>query len=77
MTFERDALGRETRRIAGGTIAILHAHDAMDRLIEQRAMASSPGGGVPAVLAQRQWAHDRAGRATRIDDARWGATTYG
>jgi YD repeat-containing protein len=48
----------------------------MDRLLEQRATAPSPGGGVPAVLVQRQWQYDKGGRVARIDDARWGATTY-
>src|SRR2546425_9747751 len=48
----------------------------MDRLIEQRATAPTPGEGVPAVLVQRQWQYDRAGQVTRIDDGRWGATAY-
>jgi RHS repeat-associated protein len=70
-------LGRETRRGDGaGRVSIQSAYDAMDRLIEQRAVAPTPGNGVPAVLVQRQWQYDRAGRVSRIDDARWGTTTY-
>ncbi|MEP7119379.1 MAG: DUF6531 domain-containing protein [Byssovorax sp.] len=76
LVFERDVAGRETRRVAGGHVAIQSTHDAMDQLIEQRATVPSPGGGVPAVLLQRQWQYDKAGRITRIDDARWGATAY-
>jgi RHS repeat-associated protein len=77
LRIERDLLGCETRRgDAAGRLSIQSAYDAMDRLIEQRAMAPAPGGGVPAVLVQRQWQYDKGGRVARIDDARWGATTY-
>jgi YD repeat-containing protein len=77
LVIERDILGRETRRGDGaGRLSIQSGYDAMDRLIEQRAVAPAPGGGVPAMLVQRQWQYDRAGRVSRIDDARWGTTTY-
>ena len=77
LVIERDALGREARRgDAAGRLSIQSAYDAMDRLIEQRAAAQTPAGGVPAVLVQRQWRYDRGGRVTRIDDARWGTTAY-
>jgi YD repeat-containing protein len=77
LMIERDLAGRETRRAdAAGRLSIQSVYDAMDRLIEQRAMAPVPGGGVPSVLVQRQWQYDRGGRVTRIDDGRWGATTY-
>ena len=77
MSFERDAFGREIcRRDAANGLSIHTSYDAMDRLIEQRATAPAPGGGVPAVLMQRQWTYDRAGRVTRVDDGRWGETTY-
>jgi RHS repeat-associated protein len=77
LMIERDVLGRETRRRdAGERLSIQSTYDAMDRLIEQRAMAPTPGGGVPSVLVQRQWQYDRGGRVARIDDGRWGATTY-
>ena len=75
--FERDALGREIARSdAEGRASIKSAYDDVGRLIEQRAVARSAGGELPAVLAQRQWRYDRAGRLTRVDDARWGASTY-
>ena len=77
LVFERDAAGREIRRgDEGGRLAIHSRYDAMDRLIEQRAVAPSPEQSVPAILVQRQWSYDKAGRVQRIDDARWGATTY-
>jgi RHS repeat-associated protein len=76
--FERDALGREIQRGAGdGRIAIRSGYDAMDRLVDQRVSAPSAMEGVPAALVQRQWQYDRAGRVTRVDDARWGTTVYG
>ncbi|HZF52539.1 MAG TPA: DUF6531 domain-containing protein [Polyangiaceae bacterium] len=77
LLIERDALGREIQRSAGeGRVAIRSGYDAMDRLIDQRVTAPSPADGVPAALVQRQWHYDRAGRVTRIDDARWGSTAY-
>jgi YD repeat-containing protein len=77
LVIERDVLGRETRRgDAAGRLILQSAYDAMDRLIEQRATAPAPGSGVPAVLVQRQWQYDKGGRVARIDDGRWGATTY-
>jgi hypothetical protein len=72
LVIERDALGREIQRSAGeGRISIRSAYDAMDRLIDQHVTAPSPMDGVPAALVQRQGHYDRAGRVTRIDDARW------
>ena len=77
LTFERDAIGREIGRSAeGGRVAIRSAYDVMDRLIDQRVTAPSALDGVPAALVQRRWEYDRAGRLLRVDDARWGATTY-
>jgi RHS repeat-associated protein len=77
LVFERDAAGREIRRgDEAGRLSIQSRYDSMDRLIEQRAVAPTPEQSVPAVLVQRQWRYDQAGRVQRIDDARWGATTY-
>ena len=76
IVFERDALGREVRRgHAEGQLSIHSSYDAVDRLIEQRATVPSPGDGIPAVLVERLWQYDRAGRVTRVDDHRWGTTT--
>ncbi|WP_437876907.1 PAAR-like domain-containing protein [Sorangium sp. So ce513] len=75
VAFARDALGREIQRTSGEAgVAVRSAYDAMDRLIEQRATAPAPG--VPSVMVARQWHYDARGRVERIDDARWGATTY-
>ncbi|WP_437586874.1 DUF6531 domain-containing protein [Sorangium sp. So ce1000] len=75
--IERDTLGREVARgNAAVGLVIRSAYDAMDRLIEQRATAPAPGEGVPAVLLSRRWERDAAGRVTRVEDARWGATAY-
>ena len=75
--IERDVAGREiTRSDAAGRLTIQSRWDVVDQLIEQRASAPVPGESVPAVLIQRQWHYDRAGRVTRIDDARWGSTRY-
>ncbi|XXS85745.1 RHS repeat-associated core domain-containing protein [Sorangium sp. So ce176] len=75
VAFERDALGREIQRASGEAgVAVRSAYDAMDRLIEQRATA--PGPGVPSVMVARQWHYDARGRVDRVDDARWGVTTY-
>ncbi|WP_437296215.1 DUF6531 domain-containing protein [Sorangium sp. So ce426] len=75
--IERDLLGREVARgNADVGLVIRSACDAMDRLIEQRATAPAPGEGVPAVLLSRRWERDGAGRVTRVEDARWGATAY-
>jgi len=76
LDFERDALGRETARSSGSGLRIASQYDKVDHLVEQRATAPGVDGNVPRVLAQRQWSYDRMGRLERIDDARWGATTY-
>ena len=77
LTIERDMMGRQIQQLAaGGQVAIRSEYDAADRLIAQRAVASSPESGVPAVLAQRQWQYDRSGKVIRVDDGRWGTTTY-
>lgn len=77
MTIERDALGREIKRAeGGGRFSVQSAYDVMGHLIEQRAAAPTPGGGVPTVIAQRQWQYDVLGRVKRIDDGRWGTTSY-
>ncbi len=75
LRIEHDALGRRVRQSYGnGGVALSSAYDELDRLVEQR--VTRQGDGVPDVLVQRQWRYDRAGQVTRIDDARWGATTY-
>ena len=77
LTIDRDVLGREVRKAdAAGRFAIHSVHDAMDRIVEQRAVATAPMGGIPEVLVQRQWSRDAKGRVKRIDDARFGATIY-
>ncbi|WP_434044807.1 MULTISPECIES: DUF6531 domain-containing protein [Sorangium] len=77
LAIERDVLGREiARRNAAVGLSIQSGYDAMDRLIEQRATAPTPGDGVPRMLVTRRWERDGGGRVTRIDDARWGATAY-
>jgi RHS repeat-associated protein len=75
--FERDAGGREVRRFdARGTFNVSHRFDPMDRLLEQRVDGATGPDGVVEVLAQRQLELDRSGRVTRVDDARWGSTSY-
>ncbi|MFS8070033.1 MAG: hypothetical protein ACMG6S_27020, partial [Byssovorax sp.] len=77
LTIERDVLGRETRMsVADGKVLIFSSYDAMDRLVENRVMAPSPGAAVPVALVQRQWQYDRAGKVTRIEDSRWQSTAY-
>jgi RHS repeat-associated protein len=76
LTITRDDGGRDVQRAGPGGVAINSSYDAVDRLIEQRAVAPSPEAGLPSVLVQRQWQHDRDGRVTRVDDARWGTTRY-
>jgi RHS repeat-associated protein len=77
IVLERDAMGRETKRSEEqGRVVVTTAYDGMDRMIEQRAVAPAAADGVPAVLVQRQWQYDAMGRVTRIDDARWGATSF-
>lgn len=76
-TFERDILGRETTRgDRAGKLAIRSEYDSMDRMIEQRAEARLPGGGVPQAVVQRMWQYDALGRVKLVEDHRWGATTY-
>jgi RHS repeat-associated protein len=76
LDFERDALGRETARWSGSSLRIASRYDEGGRLVEQRATAPGSDGSVPRVLAERRWSYDRAGCVERIDDARWGVTTY-
>ncbi|APR87928.1 Rhs-family protein [Minicystis rosea] len=75
--IERDVLGRETKRRVNGSVEIESQYDAMDRLLEQRATATTPAGAaVHDVLVQRSWRYDRAGRVLSIGDKRWGRTLY-
>src|SRR5262249_38116949 len=75
VVLERDVMGREIRRgDDAGRFSLHSAYDAADRLVEQRGAA--PSAGAPTVLVQRQWRYDAAGRVQRVDDGRWGATTY-
>lgn len=76
LSFRRDAAGREVQRSSGAAVSILSTWDAVDQLVEQRAVAPAPGEGVPRALVTRQWRYDPAGRLTRVDDSRWGMTTY-
>ncbi|WP_437724681.1 PAAR-like domain-containing protein [Sorangium sp. So ce861] len=77
MEIERDALGREVCRCSPDEqVSIQSGYDAMNRLIEQRVSASAPGTAVTKDLVERKWSYDALGRVTRIEDCRWGATTY-
>jgi RHS repeat-associated protein len=76
--FERDVLGRETRRhVYKGGVDLQSAYDSMDRLVEQRASApSSAGAELRDVMVQRSWKYDAAGQVKAISDKRWGRTLY-
>jgi RHS repeat-associated protein len=76
--FERDLLGRETRKhVYQGKVDIQRSYDDMDRLVEQRVTTPAPaGGGAVAELARRRWSYDDNGRVRQIDDTRWGRTLY-
>jgi RHS repeat-associated protein len=76
LDFERDELGRETARSNASGLRLTSAYDAGDRLVERRATAPGADGSIPRVLTERRWRYDRIGRVERIDDSRWGATTY-
>ncbi|KYF79686.1 hypothetical protein BE18_35155 [Sorangium cellulosum] len=77
MEIERDVLGREIwRGRPDEQVSIRSGYDTMDRLIEQRVSASTPGTEITKGLVERKWSYDALGRVTRIDDGRWGATTY-
>jgi RHS repeat-associated protein len=76
LDFTRDALGREVARSAGSGLHVSSKYDEGDRLVEQHATAPGIDGNVPRVLVERRWSYDRVGRVERIDDARWGTTTY-
>jgi RHS repeat-associated protein len=76
--FERDVLGRRTGLAHGATL-VESRFDAMGRLLEQRATAPQPGGSLPpavATLVHRAYVYDRRGLVARIDDAKWGSTSY-
>ncbi|HTN89772.1 MAG TPA: polymorphic toxin type 47 domain-containing protein [Sorangium sp.] len=77
MDIARDVLGREVwRGRPDEQVSIQSGYDAMDRLIEQRVSASAPGTAIAEGLVERKWSYDALGRVTRIEDGRWGATTY-
>ena len=75
LDIARDAVGRETARSTATGLSISRAYDAVDQLVGQRAVFGNDGS-VPRTLAERRYSYDSAGRIARIDDARWGATTY-
>ncbi|WP_434045860.1 MULTISPECIES: DUF6531 domain-containing protein [Sorangium] len=77
LAVERDALGRERARgDAEGRFSIRSEYDAMDRIVEQRVDVRAPGGGAPTAAVQRRWQYDLLGRVSRVEDGRWGATSY-
>jgi RHS repeat-associated protein len=76
LSFERDPIGREVTRSTQAGVRISTRYDQVDRILEQRATAPGVDGGVPRVLAERRWTYDRVGRTERLDDGRWGTTTY-
>ncbi|WP_437998653.1 PAAR-like domain-containing protein [Sorangium sp. So ce185] len=77
MEIERDVLGREVwRGRPDEQVSIRSRYDAMDRLIEQRVSASAPGAEITKDLVERKWSYDALGRVARIEDGRWGVTTY-
>jgi RHS repeat-associated protein len=69
----RDPAGREVRRhlyrLRGD---VLSAYDASGRLIAQRATA----GEASQVLVDRRYSYAAIGGLVRVDDARWGTTSY-
>ena len=76
LVLQRDAFGREIARgDEAGRFSVRSVYDVMDRLIEQRAIAPTPGG-VAQVTVQRQLRYDARGRVKQIDDSRWGSTSY-
>jgi RHS repeat-associated protein len=75
LQFERDAVGREASRTTTTGVRIAREYDALDRLADQR-VSFEPRGETPSPLAHRRWSYDRGGRLERIDDDRWGETSY-
>ncbi len=75
LAITRDALGREARRTMGA-LEVSSAYDAADRMIEQRASVLGDPSAPPVVPAQRRFEYDKMGRLARIDDSRWGASSY-
>jgi RHS repeat-associated protein len=78
IAIQRDVLGRDVRRhVYAGSVDIMRAYDAMDRLVDQQVTVPAPvGGGAVAVLSRRQLRYDESGRVRSIADARWGTTAY-
>jgi RHS repeat-associated protein len=76
LALERDVLGRETSRRHASSFRVTSRYDEVDRLVEQNATAPGMDSSAPRSLVQRRWSYDRLGRAQRIEDARWGDTTY-
>jgi RHS repeat-associated protein len=78
VSITRDAVGRETRReSAKALIEIVSTYDAMDRLESRVAKAASRAGDdAHRALSERKWSYDANGRATEVEDSRWGKTRY-
>ncbi|WP_438027527.1 DUF6531 domain-containing protein [Sorangium sp. So ce233] len=77
LSIGRDVLGREELRKDGaGRFSIQSAYDSMDRMIEQRVDAQTPGSRAPSLVARRLWQYDPLGRVNLVEDERWGATRY-
>jgi len=76
LSFQRDALGRETARGNGAGLSIVSKYDEVDQIVEQYASAPGSDGNLPRTLLERKWSYDRLGRVQRVDDRRWGLTTY-
>ncbi|WP_437624602.1 DUF6531 domain-containing protein [Sorangium sp. So ce1151] len=75
--IQRDALGRERARgDAGGRFSIQSEYDSMDRVIEQRVAVPAPAGAGPAEAVRRFWQYEQLGRVKRVEDGRWGTTSY-
>ncbi len=75
--FGYDAGGRRTRAsVAGGRFELTTSFDALDRRIEQRVTTPSAGAELSSVLVQRKLSRAADGTVVRLEDARWGVTSY-
>lgn len=79
LAFERDGLGRETRRRNGRGFRLDQNWDAVGQLLHQSVAgpdaASGPAGGLPGGV-ERRYAWTRALAPRAIADAGWGETAY-
>ncbi len=74
VAFRRDRLGLEVARVLPSGVTVESTYDPIHRLVGQRVSRSDRSEAV--ILSQRRYEYGVDGLPSRVDDLRWGTTSY-